>query len=324
MICDVHAHYIPQKFGDFMGDRWGPRVGPAVQVKQGIAKHPVSDSATDIVGRLELMDAAGVEKQVLSPHRPPYLPDEKECVQALHLLNDGYAELAHRHPDRIASYVMLPLPHIDAALKEMERGLDQLGCVGVNMHVSCFNRSVAETEFEPIYAELNRRGAILFVHPSTNGACSPFITDYNFTAAVGTSIEDACFVLHMIAKQIPHRYPDIKFIVPHLGGPIPMLLNRLDQQGQAASHHPNLAEAPSVTAKKFYYDTVCYGSKAAFTCALEAFGEDHLVTGSDYPVLQDYESYTETFAYIERLGLPKAVTDKVLHHNAQKLFGFKH
>ena len=50
----------------------------------------------------------------------------------------------------------------------------------------------------------------------------------------------------------------------------------------------------------------------------------HLVTGSDYPVLQDYESYTETFAYIERLGLPKADTDKILHHNAQKLFGFAH
>ena len=131
-------------------------------------------------------------------------------------------------------------------------------------------------------------------------------------------------MLHMIAKQIPHRYPNIKFIVPHLGGPIPMLLNRLDQQGQSPSGHPNLAEAPSVTAKKFYYDTVCYGSKPAFLCALEAFGADHLVTGSDYPVLQDYEPYKETFAYIERLGLPKSDTDKILHQNAQKLFGFSH
>src|SRR6201993_3168726 len=101
---------------------------------------------------------------------------------------------------------------------------------------------------------MNRRGSILFVHPSATGICSPLIT----------------------AKQIPHRYPNIKFIVPHLGGPIPMLLNRLDLQGQR--DHPNLAEAPSVTAKKFYYDTVCYASKAAFSCALEAFGEDHLVT----------------------------------------------
>jgi aminocarboxymuconate-semialdehyde decarboxylase len=125
----------------------------------------------------------------------------------------------------------------------------------------------------------------------------------------------------MIARQIPHRYPDIKFIVPHLGGPIPMLLNRLDLQG--VRDHPDLPEKPSVTARKFYYDTVCYGSKAAFICALEAFGADHLVTGSDYPVLQDYEDYRDTFAYIERLGLLKAEIDKILHHNAQRLFGFR-
>ena len=236
MIVDVHAHYIPKNYSELMGDRFPPRVG--VPEKKGIARHPVSDSATDITGRLELMDAAGVEKQVLSPHRAPYLADRAECVKAVGMLNDGYADLAHRYPQRIASYVMLPLPHIDAALREMERGLDQLGCVGVNMHISCLNRSVAETEFEPIYEEMNRRGAILFVHPSVTGICSPFITDYGYTASVGTSLEDATFVLHMIAKQIPHRYPKIRFIVPHLGGPIPMLLNRLDQQGQSPSGHP--------------------------------------------------------------------------------------
>jgi predicted TIM-barrel fold metal-dependent hydrolase len=65
-------------------------------------------------------------------------------------------------------------------------------------------------------------------------------------------------------------------------------------------------------------------AKHPVTCALEAFGADHLVTGSDYPVLPDYEAYMETFAYIERLGLPKADTDKILHHNAQALFGFRH
>src|SRR5438445_8617640 len=170
---------------------------------------------------------------------------------------------------------------------------------------------------------MSRRGAVLFVHAAGTGICSRFIVDYNYRGSVGTSLEDATFVLHMIAKQIPYRYPDIQFIVPHLGGPIPMLLNRLDQQGQNRSGHPNLAEAPSVTAKKFYYDTVCYGSKPAFICALEAFGPDHLVTGSDYPVLQDYEAYKETFAYIERLGLSEADVDKILHRSAQALFGLR-
>ena len=160
------------------------------------------------------------------------------------------------------------------------------------------------------------------VHPTGSGIASPLINDYGYAGSVGTSLVDAAFVLHMIAKQIPYRYPNIKFIVPHLGGPIPMLLNRLDKQG--VQHHPDLAELPSVTAKRFWYDTVCYGSKAAFGCAIEAFGADHLVTGSDYPVLLNWETYKETFAYIERLGLPKADANQILHHNAQQLFGFSH
>jgi 6-methylsalicylate decarboxylase len=320
MICDVHAHYTPRNFSEFMGDRFASPVH--LPEKRGMARHPFSDSPEDIEGRFRLMDEAGVERQVLSPNHPPYLPDEAECVTAVRMLNDAYAEFASRYPERISAYVMLPLPHIDAALREMRRGFDELRCVGVNMNIVCLGRSIAETEFEPLYAEMNRRNAVLFVHPAGSGICSPFIVDYNFRASVGTSLEDATFVLHMIAKGIPHRYPNIRFIVPHLGGPIPMLLNRLDKQGQNPSGHPNLAEAPSVTARKFYYDTVCYGSKPAFLCALEAFGADYLVTGSDYPVLQDYESYSETFAYIERLGLPQADSDRILHKNAQALFGF--
>jgi predicted TIM-barrel fold metal-dependent hydrolase len=318
MICDVHAHYLPRAFDEYLQTRLRPGEKPK---PSSLACHPFSDLPADIDRRIEMMDAAGVGRQVLSPDRPPYLPDAAQGVHAVRLLNDAYAEFARRHPRHISSYVMLPLPHIDASLKEMERGFDQLGCVGVNMNIVCLGRSIAETEFEPIYEELNRRGAILFVHPADSGILSPLINDYNYRAPVGTSLEDAVFVLHMIARQIPYRYPNIKFIVPHLGGPIPMLLDRLDKQGQGA--HPDLAEPPSVTARKFYYDTVCYGSKAAFCCALEAFGEDHIVPGSDFPILLDYESYRETFAYIERLGLPRSVSDKVLHHNAQKLFGFE-
>src|SRR5246127_4755805 len=303
MICDVHAHYTPKNFSEFMGDRFASPVH--LPIKRGMARHPFSDSPEDIEGRFRLMDEAGVEKQVLSPNHPPYLPDEGECVKAVQMLNDGFAALGHRYPQPIAPFVILPLAHIDAALKEMERGFDQLGCVGVNMNIVCLGRSIAETEFEPIYTEMNRRGSVLFVHPAGSGICSPFIVDYNYRASVGTSLEDATFVLHMIAKQIPYRYPRIKFIVPHLGGPIPMLMNRLDKQGQGPRGHPNLAEAPSVTARKFYYDTVCYGSKPAFLCALEAFGADHIVTGSDYPVLQDWEGYREHVAYIARLRPPE-------------------
>jgi predicted TIM-barrel fold metal-dependent hydrolase len=84
-----------------------------------------------------------VRGQDLILHRP-IIPDEAECVTAVKVLNDAYTEFASRYPDRISSYAMLPLQHIDAALKEMERRFDQLGCVGVNMNIVCLSRSIPE------------------------------------------------------------------------------------------------------------------------------------------------------------------------------------
>ena len=146
--------------------------------------------------------------------------------------------------------------------------------------------------------------------------------DRGCRASIGHSVEDAMFVGHMIARRIPSRHPNIRCIVPHLGGPIPMLPNRLDQQG--VRDLGALTELSSVTARRFWYDTVCYGSKAAITCACEAFGVEKLVAGSDYPVLRDYESCTETFAFIGRFGLLAGDAERIPYHNAQALFGFRH
>src|SRR5256886_4073036 len=143
--------------------------------------------------------------------------------------------------------VSLPLPHIDASLREMERGLDQLGMLGVSMTCSCFDRSTAEAEFEPLYHEVNRRRTVLNYHPIQNGICSPMINDYGFTVSVGASLEDAAIVLHLIARRIPEGFPNIRYVVPHLGGIIPMLLQRL--HNHAPRQPPNLPERPSVTAR---------------------------------------------------------------------------
>jgi hypothetical protein len=170
---------------------------------------------------------------VLSPDHPPYLPDEADGVTAVKLLNDAYAELAHRHP---RPHQLLRDAAVAAYRREPEGDgarLRQLGCVGVNMNI-VLPRPLGRRD--RVRADLRRdepprRRSSSSTRPAAASA-RRFINDYNYRAAVGTSLEDATFVLHMIAKQIPYRYPNIKFIVPHLGGPIPMLLNRLDKQGQ--------------------------------------------------------------------------------------------
>jgi 6-methylsalicylate decarboxylase len=320
MIVDVHAHYFPKDYNAILM-RIGGRSLP--ESARSLTARPMrDDDASSIRTRLQQMDDAGVQMQVLSPAAsPPYAEKEADAVAAARLINDSYAELAKTYPGRLAAFVSLPLPHIEAALREMERGLDQLGMLGVSMTCSCFDRSTAEAEFEPLYAEMNRRGAVLNYHPIQNGICSPFINDYKFTVSVGASLEDMAIVLHLIARRVPERYPRIKYVVPHLGGMIPMQLQRLDNQ--APRQHPNLPEPPSVTARRFYYDTVGHGSPAALLCAWKAFGADHLVAGSDYPVLLAFETYKQTFNYIRECGLPEGDVDKILNHNAQRLLGMK-
>ena len=310
MIVDVHAHYHPRAFTEALGRipgmaRGGFRGG----------NHDTDEPAS-VQARLEMMDAAGVGLQVLSPAagRAPYGEDEASAREAARIGNDLTAELVSRHAKRFAAFVSLPLPHVDASLREMARGLDDLRMLGVNIHCSVLNRSVAGSEFEPLYDELNRRQGVVFFHPTGNGICSPFITEFGLGPAVGTSLEDATTALHLIAAKIPARYPNITFIVPHLGGPLPMLLDRLDRQFSMQQH--GLPEPPSVTARRFFYDTVGHGSHAALLCAWKAFGADHLVPGSDFPVLQAWETYTQTFAWLREVDLPAADLDQILERTA--------
>jgi predicted TIM-barrel fold metal-dependent hydrolase len=312
MIVDAHAHYHPRRYLAALSQMPGfSQTGGF-----GGGRHPDTDEETHIATRMEMMDAAGVGLQVLSPAAgmAPYSADEAASVEAARVGNDLTAELANRFPDRFKALVSLPLPHVDASLRELERAFADPGMIGVNLHCSALDRSVAEVEFEPLYEELNRRHAVVLFHPAGNGICSPFITEYGLSRSIGTSLEDAAVALHLVGRTVPARYPNITFIVPHLGGPIPMLLERLDNQFSMAAN--NLAEPPSVTLRRFYYDTVGHGSHAALLCAWKAFGADHLLPGSDFPVLLSFETYARTFSWIREVGLPEADVEQILERTA--------
>src|SRR5207237_8333014 len=148
-MIDVHAHYSPRAYTDTMTRLTG-RERP-----RGWANLPHTDSEADVARRLDYMDAAGVELQVLSHGiMAPYAEAEQDAVEVTRACNDAYAELTRRYPERFAAFAALPLPHVDASLSEMRRALDNLGMLGVAMNCSVFERSTAEREFEPLYAEM--------------------------------------------------------------------------------------------------------------------------------------------------------------------------
>ena len=266
------------------------------------------------------MDEAGVQMQVLSQPAGPYAADAAEAAEGARLINDGFAALVRQYPDRFAAYAVLPLPHVQESLREMERALDELGLSGVIMACSIQRtRSPAEPEFEPLYAELDRRGGVLYFHPSGNGLCSPLLNDYGLTYAAGAPMEDTTIVTHLMARGIPVRYPNLKIVVAHYGGALPMLLQRLDHE--APPRVPGLLEPPSATARRLYYDTVGHGSEVALWAACKAFGPDHLLAGSDYPITLYFEPYAANFECIQSSDLADDDKAGILSGNVVKLLG---
>jgi len=135
MLIDVHAHHFPQKYIETIARHGRQPLGLGVD--------------QTIEERLWLMDEAKVDVQVLSPaNLVPYFESEADALEAASILNDGYAELTHRLPQRFKAYVSLPLPHTDASLREMARGLDQLGFAGVTFGCSILNQPVTGEAFE--------------------------------------------------------------------------------------------------------------------------------------------------------------------------------
>jgi predicted TIM-barrel fold metal-dependent hydrolase len=188
-IVDVHAHYHPRAFLAALSKAMGREIGPFVP-------HPDTDDLEHIETRLRQMDEAGVGLQVIAPAagRAPYGKEESTSLEAARIANDQHAELVSRYLERFKALVTVPLPHVGASLKELDRAMALPGMIGLNLHISAQDRSVAEDEFLPIYEEMNRRRGIIVYHPCGNSICSPMIADYGFGGAVGTSLEDAAIV----------------------------------------------------------------------------------------------------------------------------------
>lgn len=314
-IVDIHAHVSLPAYSAMLSAASirlpGYRASaarPMVSTSEATLNAGAGDEA-GIRLRLQFMDDAGVDRQVLSPTVGPYAADSDEAIHAARLVNDTHASLTRKHPDRFSFFAALPLPHVDAALAELERSYKELGAVGAALHCSVGDRSVADESFEPLFAELDRRAGVLFLHPAVNGLCSPLVEDWGLAPTAGAVFEDTVAALHLITRGVPARFPRIKIVVPHLGGALPMLLERLDNQLPMTVTH--LVELPSLTARRLWYDTVGHGSAPALRAAAEAFGTERLVFGSDYPVMLPFETYAATVSHLDHAGLAETDVDRI-------------
>lgn len=297
MIIDVHAHYYPQRYLDLIRR---PDLPPASGVLAG----------QSIAERLALLDRAGVDTQVLSVSQAqPYLPDPAAAAEAAKLANEEFLSLCDAHRGRFLAFAALPLPHVDQALAEIERVAGLGPVVGFTLGCSIGLRQLDDPLFEPVYAELDQRGAVVFLHP-VGQEDTPWLGGHNLAWLVGAPFEDTAAGLRLILSGTLTRFPRVKFIVPHLGGAIPFLEARLSRLGRAQI---------SSGLRAMYYDTVS-GSAEALASAQRVFGTDRLLFGTDYPYC-DEPHFRRHLSYLGEAGLGAAELDQVTGGTAAALLG---
>jgi aminocarboxymuconate-semialdehyde decarboxylase len=305
MRIDVHAHYYPEEYIS------------CVSRLRGETNYRVRapGAAVTLEQRIDLLDKVGIRMQVLSVGaQQPYLVNLNDAVSAARMGNDLYAKACAQHDGHFAAFAALPLPHIEAALSELERALDRLGMVGVNLGCSVAGRPLDDAEFEPLFAELDRRGAVVFLHPVGCG-CGTLLEGFDLNFPLGAPFEDSAAAMRLILAGIVSRFPKIRIIVPHLGGTLPFLIERLD--GSLAGGRSQYK--PSEYLKRLWYDTV-NGSPAALRCSRDAFGADRLLLGTDFPHLAGAR-FEQCVSYVQQSNLAEEEKSAILDNNAQALLG---
>jgi 6-methylsalicylate decarboxylase len=198
----------------------------------------------------------------------------------------------------------------------MRRALGELHMTGIAMNTSVLGHALVDPGYEPILSELNTMNAVLYLHPAGNGACSPLIGDYHLTWMVGAPVEDTISIMQLITHGIPARYPNIKIINSHLGGALPMLLQRADDQYRWEA--PGTPERPSVAARRMWYDSVGHGHVPALRCAIDSFGADRLLLGTDFPY-ENGDTFVRAIDYISDAQIDADAARAILEQNAGAL-----
>lgn len=297
MVVDVHCHYYPREYLALMGRLELPPVSSAPLGVQSLEE------------RLSLYDRMGIDRQVLSVSQAqPYLLEARDASEAAKLVNDLYIEVCHAHPGRFFAFAALPLPHVEESLAELSRSIDDPSVVGVTIGCSIGDRQLDDPLLEPVFDELDRRGTTVFLHPV--GRQEPWLADRNLPWLVGAPFEDTVAALRLVLADVPSRYPNLRFIVPHLGGTLPFLLARMTRKSTADIQHG---------LRTMYFDTVS-GSTDAVACACHAFGPDRLLFGTDYPYCSEPE-FERHLTYLDDCALDDAELQSVRGTSAAALLG---
>lgn len=324
-LIDVHSHHYPDSYLDACRredsgfTHYYREDGRLVVLQDGGVALAVPQPLPPLEHRLELMDDAGVDIQVLSVSAPNMFRFPEDIrIPLTRDLNDEFSELAGGSNGRLRAFVSLPLPNVDAALEELDRALALPHVSGVAVCSNIDGINLDDERFSPLWEELSRRGTTLFCHP-TVACCTEGLREYAMSLAMGFMADTMFAVGRLAYAGTFERYSGIRWIFTHLGGTIPFVLPRYDNYyRQFPENREHIDRPPSEMIREQYYDT-CTMHAPALKCSLETFGPEQLVFGSDYPhVPGGIDRFVDI---LNSVGMSEEELEMVGRRNALDLIG---
>jgi 6-methylsalicylate decarboxylase len=230
---------------------------------------------------IEDMDRGGVAAAVVSITNPGlWFGDPKQTERLARACNDYGAKLVQDHPARFGLFAAMPMPDVDATLKEIAYAYDVLKVDGVGLLTSYDDRWLGNRAFRPVMDELNRRKAIVHVHPTAANCCRNL--DYGVApGSIEYGTDTTRAIIGVAFNGDAARCPDIRFIWSHAGGSAPFLAGRINgasNNAKEALPHGFIAEI-----KKFYYDLAGAANRGAIASLRELVPPTQILFGTDFP-----------------------------------------
>src|SRR4029077_2949295 len=230
---------------------------------------------------IEDMDRGSVAAAVVSITNPGlWFGDKAVTGRVARACNEYGAKLVQDHPTRFGLFAAMPLPDVDAPVKEIAYAYDVLKADGVGLFTSYGDTWLGNAAFRPVMEELNRRQAVVHDHPTAANCCRnlaygtpPGSLEY------GTDTTRA--IIGVTFNGDTTRHPDIRFIWSHAGGSAPFLAGRID--GASGTAKDRMPAGFIAEAKKFYYDTAGAANRGAIASLLELVSSSQILFGTDFP-----------------------------------------
>lgn len=324
-MIDAFAHILPRPYLDRLESHLSSTLDPKRLLYYQTGVFYFDEVLIDLEARWRKIEALGDYAQVLVLAVPPLEEIGSAGVAAAfaRLANDEMAELVRRYPERFVGFAAaLPLNDTEASLLEIDRSISELGALGIQMFTNMNGVPIDHPRFDPILTRIEALQRTVWLHPTRNAGWPDYPaereSDYGLWWSLGWPYETAAALSRLVYSGQMERHPDLSLIAHHGGGMVPHFSARLAMGPGFRQTQDTLQRPPLEYFHRFYADTAMFGAPHAVRCALDFFGPEHMLFGTDMP-LGGPNVAQQTVEDLESVGLSEADLAMVLSGNASRI-----